>query len=67
MSTFQTLALSLSILVISPLLVATESNNYTKLGGDTSIKASGRNAYSMPAANMPMSQRLDFSVGNSFF
>jgi CxxC motif-containing protein (DUF1111 family) len=67
MSTFQTLALSISILGISPLLVATESNSYTKLGGDTSIKASGRNAYSMPAANMPMSQRLDFSVGNSFF
>lgn len=38
-----------------------------KSGGDTSVKKQGANAYSLPAANLPMSKRLDFSVGNSFF
>lgn len=36
-------------------------------GGKTSVKKDGSNAYSLPAANLPMSKRLDFSVGNSFF
>lgn len=36
-------------------------------GGKTSVKKDGANAYSLPAANLPMSKRLDFSVGNSFF
>jgi CxxC motif-containing protein (DUF1111 family) len=38
-----------------------------KSGGKTSVKKDGANAYSLPAANLPMSKRLDFSVGNSFF
>ncbi|WP_253651864.1 MULTISPECIES: di-heme oxidoredictase family protein [unclassified Vibrio] len=38
-----------------------------KSGGQTSVKKEGANAYSLPAANLPMSKRLDFSVGNSFF
>ncbi|MCK6264112.1 c-type cytochrome [Vibrio sp. ZSDE26] len=38
-----------------------------KSGGDTSVKKEGPNAYSMPANNLPMLNRLDFSVGNSFF
>ncbi len=36
-------------------------------GGDTSVNASGRDAFSFPSANMSMSNRLTFSVGNSFF
>ncbi|GAD80406.1 di-heme oxidoreductase family protein [Vibrio ezurae] len=36
-------------------------------GGGTTIKKEGANAFSLPAANLPMSKRLDFSVGNSFF
>ncbi len=36
-------------------------------GGGTTIKASNQHAFSQPAANMPISQKLDFSVGNSFF
>lgn len=50
------------------------SNNATpqlslthKLGGETTVKASGHSAFSRPSANMPLRQRLDFSVGNSFF
>ncbi|MBW3694805.1 c-type cytochrome [Vibrio sp. T187] len=36
-------------------------------GGKTSTKKEGANAFSLPASNLPMSKRLDFSVGNSFF
>ncbi|MDC5707216.1 c-type cytochrome [Vibrio europaeus] len=38
-----------------------------KSGGGTSVKKEGVNAFSLPAGNLPMSKRLDFSVGNSFF
>ncbi|MBD0785496.1 c-type cytochrome [Vibrio sp. Y2-5] len=38
-----------------------------KSGGSTSTTKSGPNAYSLPASNLPMAKRLDFSVGNSFF
>ncbi|GEM74642.1 di-heme oxidoreductase family protein [Vibrio sagamiensis] len=38
-----------------------------KSGGHTSVKKEGANAFSLPAANLPLSKRLDFSVGNSFF
>ena len=36
-------------------------------GGDGSVEQSDHNAYSLPQANMAMSERLNFSVGNSFF
>lgn len=36
-------------------------------GGGTTVRKSGPNAFSLPAANLPLSKRLDFSVGNSFF
>lgn len=36
-------------------------------GGDTTVYATGVNAFSLPAANLSFEQRLDFSVGNSFF
>lgn len=39
----------------------------TYSGGKTTVKKGGANAFSLPAANLPMSKRLDFSVGNSFF
>lgn len=46
-----------------------EDSRFTNVasGGKTSVKKSGQNAFSLPAANLPMSMRLDFSVGNSFF
>ncbi|WP_211827803.1 di-heme oxidoredictase family protein [Kistimonas asteriae] len=36
-------------------------------GGKTTVFNQSRNAFSLPSANMPVSRRLDFSVGNSFF
>ncbi|WP_249199299.1 di-heme oxidoredictase family protein [Photobacterium sp. GJ3] len=38
-----------------------------KSGGETSVSKTGANAFSLPAANLPLVNRLDFSVGNSFF
>ena len=38
-----------------------------KSGGDTSVRKEGANAFSLPAGNLPLTKRLDFSVGNSFF
>lgn len=36
-------------------------------GGATSVSKNGSNAFSLPASNLPLKKRLDFSVGNSFF
>lgn len=36
-------------------------------GGQGSVSQSDHNAYSLPQSNMAMSERLNFSVGNSFF
>ncbi len=36
-------------------------------GGETTVYATGRNAFSFPAANLPDDERTRFVVGNSFF
>jgi len=36
-------------------------------GGEGTVKQADTNAYSLPQANLSMTRRLDFSVGNSFF
>ncbi len=36
-------------------------------GGDGTVSQADTNAYSLPQANLSMTRRLDFSVGNSFF
>ncbi|MCL7930082.1 di-heme oxidoredictase family protein [Halomonas llamarensis] len=36
-------------------------------GGDGTVEQADTNAYSLPQANLSMTKRLDFSVGNSFF
>mgnify|MGYP002350344113 FL=1 len=38
-----------------------------KVGGDTTVYASGRNAFSFPAANLTDAERTRFVIGNSFF
>ncbi|MFN4121404.1 di-heme oxidoredictase family protein [Acidovorax sp.] len=38
-----------------------------KTGGDTTVYATGRNAFSFPAANLPDDERTRFVIGNSFF
>lgn len=41
--------------------------NDEKTGGDTTVWASGRNAFSFAAANLPETERTRFAIGNSFF
>lgn len=36
-------------------------------GGEGTVNQADTNAYSLPQANLSMTRRLDFSVGNSFF
>lgn len=49
-------------------ILSTSSYAYEKKsGGDTTTNKQGPNALSLPATNLPMASRLDFSVGNSFF
>ncbi|GLS89749.1 thiol oxidoreductase [Psychromonas marina] len=55
--------LSFLFLLIST-FVSAES---VKSGGGTTSRQTGSNAYSMPASNLELMKRLDFSVGNSFF
>jgi CxxC motif-containing protein (DUF1111 family) len=38
-----------------------------KLGGDTTVYETGRNAFSLPAANMASERQTRFFIGNSFF
>jgi CxxC motif-containing protein (DUF1111 family) len=38
-----------------------------RLGGSATVNVSGKDAYSLPSANLSPLRRLDFSVGNSFF
>jgi CxxC motif-containing protein (DUF1111 family) len=38
-----------------------------KTGGDTTVYANGRNAFSFPAANLGDEERTRFVIGNSFF
>ncbi len=38
-----------------------------KTGGGTTTSKEGPNAFSQPASNLPLIDKIDFSVGNSFF
>jgi len=38
-----------------------------KVGGETTVYATGRNAFSFPAANLGDEERTRFAIGNSFF
>ena len=56
--------------IASILFIGTMSTSLAyevRSGGGTSVKKEGANAFSLPAGNLPMTKRLDFSVGNSFF
>lgn len=58
---------SLSLLLLGAVLSSSALAAEIKSGGDTSTTKEGANAFSMPATNLPITKRLDFSVGNSFF
>ncbi|KXF81974.1 di-heme oxidoreductase family protein [Enterovibrio coralii] len=49
------------------LVFSTNLSASVKSGGDTTTAQQGADAFSQPASNLPLSERIDFSVGNSFF
>lgn len=56
--------ISLSLLILFPFSgFAYDATS----GGKTSVNKQGPNAFSQPANNLPLTKKLDFSVGNSFF
>ena len=64
-------ALLVPAVLFSNLIQATEApypiQSTPLTGGAGSVSQHDQNAYSLPLANMSMTRRLDFSVGNSFF
>ena len=47
--------------------LATVAPDEEKTGGETTVFATGRNAFSFPLANLPDDERTRFVIGNSFF
>lgn len=47
--------------------LATPAPDDEKTGGETTVFATGRNAFSFPLANLPDEERTRFVIGNSFF
>ncbi|MDO9403154.1 MAG: di-heme oxidoredictase family protein [Polaromonas sp.] len=47
--------------------LATPAPDDEKTGGETTVFATGRNAFSFPLANLPDDERTRFVIGNSFF
>lgn len=48
-------------------LAAPAASDAERTGGDTTVFVTGRNAFSMPAANASDAERAHFAIGNSFF
>jgi len=61
-------AASAGLLTVGGLTAATDADPLgEKTGGATTVYATGRNAFSFPAANLEDSERTRFVIGNSFF
>lgn len=65
-----------SLLLVAALTLGVGSNltfadypvqDTPETGGSGTVQQSDHNAYSVPQGNLPITERLDFSVGNSFF
>jgi CxxC motif-containing protein (DUF1111 family) len=64
----QSLIATLALLLAPILIAATASaQDSEKPGGQTTVFATGRNAFSFPAANLADEERTRFVIGNSFF
>jgi CxxC motif-containing protein (DUF1111 family) len=61
-------SLLLAALVAAPLVAAPDTDTLgERTGGATTVDATGRNAFSFPAANLDDAERTRFAIGNSFF
>jgi CxxC motif-containing protein (DUF1111 family) len=71
MKPFKPLALTLLLAATGysylPAAAPVEDPEGEKTGGDTTVYATGRNAFSFPAANLTDAERTRFVIGNSFF
>lgn len=61
-----------ALILFALLAGCTEAKSYPvqetpDTGGEGTVDRSDHNAFSLPQANLSMTKRLDFSVGNSFF
>jgi CxxC motif-containing protein (DUF1111 family) len=56
-----------SLVLISSFAHAAEDALGEKTGGETTVYATGRNAFSFPAANLTDTEQTRFVIGNSFF
>nr|WP_300312506.1 di-heme oxidoredictase family protein [Halomonas sp.] len=66
LATLGVLPLCMTFTLVSPVLSASIQDTPMS-GGEGSVEQFDHNAYSLPLKNLPMTGRLDFSVGNSFF
>jgi CxxC motif-containing protein (DUF1111 family) len=73
-SPFRLLALPLAPALVACLSACDAPPRFTepepgeeRSAGQATVKRQDRQAYSLPSATLPREQRLDFSVGNSFF
>jgi CxxC motif-containing protein (DUF1111 family) len=55
------------LVLLSSLAQAADDPLGEKTGGDTTVYATGRNAFSFPAANLTDVEQTRFVIGNSFF
>jgi CxxC motif-containing protein (DUF1111 family) len=64
----QSIIAALALLFASSLIAAPANENLAeKPGGETTVFATGKNAFSFPAANLTDEERTRFAIGNSFF
>lgn len=59
--------LALTLALIGASTHAADDPLGENVGGDTTVYATGRNAFSFPAANLSDTERTRFFIGNSFF
>jgi len=63
-------ALTLAVPFTGPLALAASDHPIQETimtGGEGTVEQFDHNAFSLPQGNLPLTRRLDFSVGNSFF
>jgi CxxC motif-containing protein (DUF1111 family) len=63
----RTLLCSIATLASTMVLAAGIPASSEKTGGDTTVFATGRQAFSFPAANLTDTEATRFAIGNSFF
>ena len=54
-------------IAVLPVAVSDADALGEKTGGETTVWATGQNAFSFPAANLEDAERTRFVIGNSFF